>query len=373
MPDQFVEVTRTGWGKNIVNSIVGVLVGLAMFIVSFVVLWKNEGRVNLGKVAETAVAVNPANVDVSAEGKLVSLTGPIQTAVAIGDPEYLKPGNYVTLKRVVEMYAWVEEKETKTEKKAGGTTEEKTTYTYKKSWTHDPEETSEFKYPEGHENPIMTIQGEDFSVDNARIGAYNFDPRSTTLPGADEVPLTAENAIVPRTAALIGNQYIFVSKGTFEQPVVGDIRISFEAVNADKNITLFGKEQGSSIVAYVHKGKTRLLRALDGTREEAILQLKTEHKIMGWILRIVGFVLMWIGLTLVAGPISAVLDVLPFLGNISRGLIGVIAFFVALVLSIMTILIAMIFHNMIALIIFLIVVFVIIFAVAGRRKKTASP
>jgi hypothetical protein len=93
---------------------------------------------------------------------------------------------------------------------------------------------------------------------------------------------------------------------------------------------------------------------------------------MGWILRIVGFVLMWIGLSLILGPISAFLDVLPFLGKVGRGLIGVITFVIALVLSLITILISMIFHNTIALILLIIIVIVVIYLLVGRKKKTVK-
>lgn len=369
MPDEYVEVKRIGWGKNIVNSIVGVFIGIIMFIVSFVVLWTNEGRVNMGKVAETSIVINPALIESSAEGKLIALTGPMETTTPLGDPAYLKSGKYVLLKRIVEMFAWIEETETKTEKKVGGATEEKTVYRYKKDWTDSPEETHEFKYPEGHENPVMTVKGQTFTVPIVKIGVYNFDPQSATLPNPKPLFLTNQNIILTAKAKLIGSEYIFTGKDSYAQPSVGDLRISFETVHPGETVTLLGKKQGENIVAYLYKGKDRLFRALSGTRDEAIAQLKTEHKIIGWILRIVGFLLMWIGMNLIFGPISAVLDVLPFLGSVGRGLIGVITFIIALVLSIITILISVVFHNTVALIILLILVAVLIFLLLGRKKK----
>lgn len=372
MPDEYVEVKRTGLGKNIVVSIVGVFVGIVLFIVSFIVLWSNEGRVNLGKVAENSVIVKPSAVKSSAENKLVSLTGPIEITKPVGDPKYLRAGKYVVLNRIAEMYAWIEEKETETKKKTGGGTEEKTTYRYKKGWTSDPEESSEFKIPEGHRNPRMTVNSETFYASDAKIGIYNFDPQSATMPSPIPVTLTTTNAITSWNTRLIGREYLFIGKGRYDQPNIGDTRISFEAVNAGKKVTLFGKMLGKEIVAYYHKGKNRLYRALSGTRNEAIIQLKTEHKVMGWILRIVGFAMMWIGLTLIFGPISAVIDVLPLLGKVSRILIGVFTFIVAFVLSIITIIVSMILHNTIVLIILLILIAVLIFLLLKRKKKPAQ-
>jgi len=69
------------------------------------------------------------------------------------------------------------------------------------------------------------------------------------------------------------------------------------------------------------------------------------------------------------GPISTFLDVVPFFGSLSRGLIGVVTLIVAIVLSIVTILISMIIHNIIALIATL-VVLIGIFLWFWKKKGT---
>jgi len=372
MPDEFIEVKRTGYGQNIIKSILAIPFGMILFLASFVVLWTNEGRVNLGKVAEMASVVNAGTVEPAAEGKLVAVTGNIETATPIGDPEYLRPSYYVALYREVEMYAWVEEKETKTEKKTGGETIETITYRYEKKWTSDPKPSSEFKYPAEHANPAMAVQSAKFYARDARVGSYAFDPQAAGLPSSRPISLSTENVIVPSRGQVAANEYLVIGQGTLTGPAIGDLRISFEAVETGKQATLFGKQDGSSIAAYFHKGKTRLFRLESGTREEAIAELKTEHKITGWILRLLGFLLMWIGLSMFLAPISTVLDVLPFLGNIGRGLIGVVTFIIALVLSIVTIIVAMILHNVIALVIFIAAAVVIILVLTRGKKAPAG-
>jgi hypothetical protein len=54
-------------------------------------------------------------------------------------------------------------------------------------------------------------------------------------------------------------------------------------------------------------------------------------------------------MALILGPIQAVLDILPFVGRTSRFLTGLLLFPVALVLSGVTILVAIIAHNLILL------------------------
>jgi hypothetical protein len=369
--DTYTKATKTGWGQNIGKSIVGVLIGFVMFIVSFIVLWSTEGRTNLGKVAEQAVEISSGTVETAANGNFVSVTGELQTNSPVGDPTYLKAGSYVVLYRNVEMFAWVEETETETKKKTGGGSEEKTTYRYVTEWTSDPRPSSEFEYPEGHDNPRMKVRPDTFYAPTAGVGAYTFDHQSATLPSPGPIQLTRENAISHWDIRLIGRDFLYMGR-SYDNPQVGDVRISFTGVLTGKRVTLFGQLTGSEILPYYHKGKTRLYRVLSGTRDEAIATLKTEHKVMGWILRIVGFLLMWIGLTLIYGPISAFLDVLPFLGKISRSLIAIVTFFIALILSIITTLISMIFHNTIALIIFIIMVGGVLFFVFTRKKKPST-
>lgn len=91
-----------------------------------------------------------------------------------------------------------------------------------------------------------------------------------------------------------------------------------------------------------------------------------------WIFRIVGFLLMWIGLAMVFAPISVLLDILPIFGTISRGLIGAITFAVALILSIVTILIGIIFHNIFALIVTIVVVIGVMIAYVQMKKKSIA-
>ncbi len=135
-------------------------------------------------------------------------------------------------------------------------------------------------------------------------------------------------------------------------------------------MTAFGEVRGGKLTPYLHEDSP-FYRALAGSRAEALSQLATEYKLTVWIMRIIGFFAMWIGMMMMLGPIPALLDVLPFLGNLGGGLIKLVLFPVALALSIVTILIAKVSHNPIALVAALIVI-----AGGGiwwfRRKKAAN-
>ena len=431
MSDQFTSVEEKGLGTNLVDSIKGVAVGGLLFICSFIVLWMNEGRVDLSEVAKKSVVANPASVDSSLNGKFVSVTGDLKTDEKVGDPELLHPGSYLSLHRNVQMWAWVENVKTSTEKKTGGKKVETRTVTYTKGWTAKPKLPTEMENPKGHENIALPIQDASFFAQKATVGAYPFEPQEASLPSAEPLKLTADmvkgagadetkpadeaktdgaeakpaaaaakpdgdavkpaadkaddasedkkskkkkrkgrsvkkprpapaevgkaerkaDAIAarkPQGYALVDDKYLFRGSGTLSQPEIGDVRIEFSALRPGAKVTLFGQLDGGSMRAYKDK-ETSLFRALPGSREEAIQTLASEHKTVGWVLRLVGFLMMWFGLILFFGPINTLLDIIPFLGSAGRFLVSVVMFPIAFILSVVTILISIIAHSPILL------------------------
>lgn len=346
MSDSYQSVTHRSFGDNLIESIKGIVVGVILFLVSFPLLWWNEGRLDISTVAKRAAVVKPDGSDTKGDGALVAVTAPVAVDTTLGDPDYLKAQPRVSLRRDVEMYAWVETKKTETKKRLGGGSDEITTYTYDKKWTTSPRDSSEFAHPEGHENPPLNVSARTFYAPDARVGAFTFVPSDIELPSATPVPLREQDVVGHRQ---LQGGYVYEGKGTLEAPRLGDVRVAFRAVEPGKTATLYGKRDGKSVVAYMHEGKDRLYRVLWGTHEEAIATMHGEHTTTTWILRLVGFLMMWFGLMLVIGPINAVLDVLPILGSAGRALTGIALLPVALALSGVTILISMVAHSPILL------------------------
>ena len=55
MSDSYQSVTSRGLGDNLIESIKGIVVGVILFLVSFPVLWWNEGRLDISTVAKTVL------------------------------------------------------------------------------------------------------------------------------------------------------------------------------------------------------------------------------------------------------------------------------------------------------------------------------
>lgn len=373
MNDRFTEVTTKSWGSRILNSIKGVLIGFLMFIISFWVLYSNEGRVNLSKIAKTAVEIKATSkAPAEANNQLISTTDVLKSDEEIGDT-FLKKGNYISIERNVEMYAWQEETQSKSQKNIGGSETTETTYTYKKEWTSNPDNSSNFKKIEGHQNPQMTLNNNSIKVINAEIGMYDVDMNQLTLPQHKNIQLNNNNVILENDLKLANDQYLFKGSGSINSPEIGAIRVSYSVIhNPLDTATIFGKldTTNQKISPYYGTKNTKLYRVFEGARDTAISTMKTEHTILTWILRGVGFTLMWFGLMALFGPISVFLDVLPIFGSISKAGIGLITFLVSLVLSIITILVSMIIHNLIALIVVVLGIIIgIIWYLKNKRKK----
>jgi hypothetical protein len=452
MPHQFTKTTRTSWGSKIVGSIKGIFTGIILFIVSFGVLYWNEGRIDVSDIAKNSVEIEANEISAEADGEFVSLTGTLSSEEQLGDGLYLKPGDYLAVSRSVEVYSWEEHTETTTEKNLGGSETHETTYTYTKDWTSTPSATSSFEYPEDHENVGKGLEDYSATVNSAKIGVYDVDMKKLSLAGYEKLSLnedvvdlgtvveikvesdedvfkeveeeefgdddewglgeeefgdddewglgeeevddddewglgeeegdafddwfeeeSVEESVKKGTEGpVLSGGYIFVGEGTLTSPEVGDMKISYRVIENNIEGTVFGKVDGTDIVTYVDEDTDNsLYRFFNGSREEAFQTLHGEYKMMLWIFRLVGFLMMWMGLSALFAPISVLLDVVPAFGSLSRGIIGFITFIASLVLSIVTIIVSMILHNIVSLIIAVVITALLILYIL--KKKGQKP
>ena len=95
---------------------------------------------------------------------------------------------------------------------------------------------------------------------------------------------------------------------------------------------------------------------------------------MTWILRLVGWLMMTIGLSMLFKPLSTLLDVLPILGSIMSFGTGLASAIAAFALSLVTIAIAWFFYRpVLSLILIGVVVGVVVFMrQRGAAKKAAN-
>jgi hypothetical protein len=410
MPNQLTTVTTQGYGNRIMSAIVGVPIGLLLIVIAIGLLYWNEGRVDPSKIAQKSVPVNSQQVESGANGKFISVTGPVVASQLLGDGTYLQPGQYAAVQRVVEEYAWVEDQSSQSQNNTGGSQTTTTTYTYKEEWTDSVADSSTFHDPTGHQNPAKPLDDTTVKAATAKVGAYTIDPQTISLPSLQPVSLSSSNTIltgqttssppaVPATSvpapsnttttttpapALLSNltlansTYLFAGSGSLSAPQLGDIRISYLALPAGTNVTVFGLLTGSSLAKYTDPQGYSMYNLQFGDRNTAIATLHNQYETLTWILRVVGIVMIWIGLMMLLAPLNIILDFLPIAGEISGGITLIVTLPLALLIGGTVIIISYTVHHVIALVIAVPVVFLVGIGVSklikrGRGLTTAPP
>ncbi len=325
------------------SPFVGILFGIGLFFGSFILLYLNEGRVDLSKIANDSIPVSADSVSGDNQGKLVAVSGILHSDEQLGDPELLTTSSYLQLKRSVEMYAW--------EESSDEDDDGVTSYDYKRDWTSNPEDSRNFNDPSGHFNPPMTYQDEEFTVSSVSLGKYSANPNSLFFMQKKAVQLREGMLLQGRVA----NNYIYIGNGTLNEPEVGDLRISYKAFANDQSVTLFGEQYENQLRPFTQKD-TILYRVYPTDRETAIADMHTEYLMLLWATRFGGLMMMWIGLMAIASPLSRLLGYLPIIGNAGRLVISFTAFVIAFVLSLVTIIVSAILHSPITLLLILIVI-----------------
>ena len=136
-------------------------------------------------------------------------------------------------------------------------------------------------------------------------------------------------------------------------------------------VTLYGLRKGTTVIAF-RKDDDKLYRVLQGTHEDAMATMHREYTIKTWLVRLMGFLMMWIGLALVVSPLNTVLDIVPFVGSAGRFVTSVVMFPIALTLSGITIVIAIVAHNPILLLVPFVLLIGLFAVVRATRKKARS-
>jgi hypothetical protein len=366
--DSVTESSEQGLLSRLWDSVGAAALGLVFFLASFVVLYQNEGTVNEATLAKGAAVVDAARPDPGAVGKFVAATGALVSTAKLGDA-YLAPGSYVTLTRKAEMYAWEEDQTTKTEKNVGGGEKKVTTYSYDKRWTSTPESSDGFKKKDGHYNPAMAVKGETLKASTASVGALALGMEEVSLPGGSAVRL----ADAETSGGTVSGEHLYVGSARPAEPRVGDVRLSYSALAPGGTYTVLGKLDSTTRIAAAKVDDRTMYRVFSGTKEDALKTLQTEYELWVWGFRLIGFLLCWGGLRMMMSPLNTLLDVLPFLGDMGRGLTGFVTFPIALVLSGITIVIAWITHSLLAMVTIGIVCLVLGVKFFGARKDGARP
>ena len=352
--DSFTEITNQSWLSRIGGAIKNIFLGLILFLIAFPLLFWNEGRAvkrhkTLNKGENIVISISNNQVDSANEGALIHINGLATTEKILNDPVFNVSENAIQLLRSVEMYQWDEEESSKTEKKVGGGTETKTTYSYKKVWKSSVINSNNFKKLSGHENPNqIPYESKRFFADNVTLGAFQL-PQSliSKITGFSPVNIDASAPlpVLPSGEIQRTETGYYLGKD-INNPEIGDMRITFKVIKP-ANVSIVARQVKDSFEPYESSqgGSIELLSMGILSSDAMFKKAQQSNKILTWLIRLGGFILMFAGLSMVFSLLSVLADVIPLLGNIVAAGKNIIAFLTAGILSCITIAIAWIIYR----------------------------
>lgn len=376
----YVEVTKRGFGRRGKDSIGGALFGLVLVLVGAVLLFWNEGRAvkrykDLKEGAGAVVAIDSAQVDPAAEGKLVHLVGETRTAAPLRDADFGISAPAVKLVRRAEMYQWVEVERSET-RKSGSGTETVKTYSYEKQWRDSPVDSTRFKVAAEHRNPgEMRYRSATLTAEKVALGAFTLPPFLVAKMG-NARPLPVESledaSEEVRSAARLTADGLYFGNDP-DAPAVGDLRVGFAAV-PNGTVSVVAQQSASSFAPYRTKtgGTVELLESGSVAAADMFQMAQDRNKALTWGLRVGGFLLLGIAFSMVLGPIAVLASVLPFLGRLASAGTSIVAFLLAAILWCLTVSIAWILHRPV-LGAAILAAAVVLFVLVAKRLRRSAP
>ena len=363
------ETSRTSWFSRIKQSFGGILFGFIIFILSFVLIWYNEGRAvktakGLKEGEAVVVSVPSDTILASNNDKLIHFSGKAVATDSIQDPLLGIKIWGLKLQRRVEIYQWREKSQTETDNKVGGAQETTTTYTYEKVWSSALINSSNFKEA-GHENPQVKLVDDYAQQASISIGAFPLSQDLVSKIGSYEKlsPLNLNDSLLAELKYKINSgrndpysfssirhseteNQLYFGKSSMSAPEIGDVRILYRYIPSGE-YSIIAQQVQSQLMAHQTSHGTQILLLKKGLHSADVMfeQAHRQNKIVTWLLRAAGFFLMFLGLTMILRPLVVLASVLPFLGRLLNFGTRLFAGIIAAVLSFITIAIAWIFYR----------------------------
>ncbi len=361
----YTETTSKNWFQRLGEAFKGILIGFVIIALATWLLWWNEGRTfkTAGAIGEAELVTQDvkdiSKVDPALEGKVIHAIDRADTKNILRDPVFGVEINAINLEREVEFYQWEEHSHSETRKKLGGGEETVTTYTYEQTWASNPIDSNSFKDPSyrGLNTTLAKLDDNTVWAPEINFGAYKLpDFLKHSIGGS--TPMTLASVDVNTVKGVItmseaySNMYtpeelIHVSGSTVYlgpnpgSPSIGDVRVTFsQTPSAEVSIIAqvirdtfepFTASNGYTF-SRLTMGKIGMATMFEGAR--------SDNNLMAWILRVVGVVLVMIGLGMILRPLSVLGDVIPLVGDIIGAGTGFVAFLLGLAWSLIIIAIA---------------------------------
>ncbi len=321
------EITTRSWGSRLKDAFVGILIGIVLLSAGIVLIFWNEKHSlhtaqSLEQAQKILVSIPSAPVNPKNNLKVVYVNGIATTKDTLSNPQFGVSVVAISLKRSVEMYQWKESVETKKESQMGGSEKEVKSYSYSTTWSETLIDSSNFKTPDGHQNPgAMHIQTKTQYADKVTLGDFTLPYTLSSLMDVSQpvalnkVNKEALGKELNKPVHLVDNVLYLGQDPNNPQP--GDLRIKMSAI-MPQDVSIIAQQTENTFQAYMAPaGESVLL--LEPGRPSAQLMMEnaqSENRMIAWIIRLASLLMLIGGFALIFNPLVVLADVLPFLGSI---------------------------------------------------------
>ncbi|KTD35324.1 hypothetical protein Lmor_0771 [Legionella moravica] len=331
------EITTRSWWSRIKDAFVGILLGIGLIIGAIVLIFWNERHSlhtaqSLEQAHKILISVPASPINNQNNLKVVYLSGLATTHDQLKDTLLDVTVNAINLYRQVEMYQWEEKTETKTESQMGGSEKQTKTYSYNKIWSSNLINSAQFKNPQGHQNPeSMPFQSFKQYAKSVTLGDFILPEELIHQININEpVDLSRVNkeslkSHYNKPVQLLNNELYLGENPDTPQP--GDIRINLTAAYP-QTVSIIAQQNGTTLQAYQAPAGESVFLLTTGqhSSDQMIEEAQSQNKMIAWILRLVSFIMLIAGCSLILNPLVVLADVLPFMGSIIGFGTGLIAF-----------------------------------------------
>jgi len=325
------------WGSRILGALTGCLLGLALIVGSFVLVFWNEGHglhtvQALQETEQVLVSVPIAPIDPQNNLRPVYFSGLATTSEVLRDALLGVSQQALILVRTVEMYQWEQHTEAETQPQSGGSGREVKTYTYRPLWSERLIRSADFKEPQGHQNPeVLPFQSRTLQAKSVKVGDYNLPPEFVRkMKGATMLDLSRQNltALQQKTSKPVRHldYRLYVGENP-QEPEIGDLKITVSEI-LPQTVSVLAQQTGKTVQPYLApSGQPVGLLAMGAQAPgQMIQQAESKNRMLTWVFRLLSFFMMFIGFALILRPIVVFADRAPFFGRLIDFGGGLLAF-----------------------------------------------
>ncbi|EQA46071.1 PF07787 family protein [Leptospira broomii serovar Hurstbridge str. 5399] len=313
------------------DSFKGILTGIVLFPASLFLIYQIE------TCEQASAALKGAVPAAQAQAGLPSYVTGTLTADSLGG-EFVRSGHYISYSQTPEVFAWTEEV-----KEEGSGTSKKKVRTCKLEWTSSPKNPRNFELAGCKSKPFY--QASHATVETfATGGKVKGEDGKAYSVNLKEVDYTSEvPSVVPEashlTKGILKDEYVYLNEKCSKDELEGCERVSVEVRSVPtESMTFVGAVSGHSIGKFKSKEDNLFLNASVGDFQKTMKDIANDDKMMRWIGRGVSFVLIWVSLNLLVGPLTALLSFIPLIGEFGKMAISFVLGIVAFVVTAITIL-----------------------------------